>query len=80
MFNSTTHAGVVKTYIQLSLAISNQAKVQKRALSKPRDATSDKAQFKSWITQLGLTGDEFETARYHLLKNLEDTESVRIAA
>lgn len=80
MFNSTTHAGVVKTYIQLSLAISNQAKVQKRALSKPRDATSDKAQFKSWITQLGLTGDEFETARYHLLKNLEDTGSVRIAA
>ena len=42
--------------------------------------TMDKSQFKSWLAQLELTGDEFETARYHLLKNLDGTGIVRIAA
>jgi hypothetical protein len=33
--------------------------------------TNAKFTFRTWLIRLGLNGDEFETARHHLLKNLE---------
>ena len=71
MFNSTTHAGKLKTYIQLSLAICEQARTRSCASPHARHASSEKAQFRSWIAMLGMTGDEFATARKHLLANLK---------
>ncbi len=71
MFNSTLHAGKIKAYIQLALAISNQAKVQKCASSKETVSTNPKFTFRTWLIRLGLNGAEFKTARLHLLANLE---------
>lgn len=71
MFNSTLHAGEVKSYIQLCLAISHQALVQQRAMRTRTQSDNEKYTFRTWLLRLGLIGDEFKTARQHLLKNLE---------
>lgn len=71
LFNSTLHAGEVKSYIQLCLAISHQALVQKGASRIKTQTVNEKYTFRTWLLRLGLIGDEFKTARQHLLKNLE---------
>lgn len=71
LFNSTLHAGKVKSYIQLCLAISHQALVQKGASHTKTQSSNEKYTFRTWLLRLGLIGDEFKTARMHLLKNLE---------
>lgn len=71
MFNSTLHAGEVKAYIQLCLAISHQALVQRGASRIKTQPENEKYTFRTWLLRLGMIGDEFKTARQHLLKNLE---------
>ena len=71
LFNSTLHAGEIKSYIQLCLAISHQALVQKSASRIKTQSSNEKYTFRVWLLRLGLIGDEFKTARHHLLKNLE---------
>ena len=70
-FNSTTHAGKIKAYIQFCLAISHQALTQKSASSRKTATTNEKYTFRTWLLRLGLIGDEFKTARLHLLAKLE---------
>ena len=71
LFNSTTHAGKVKTYIQFSLAISGQALNQTCAATRKTTSTNEKYTFRTWLLRLGMIGDEFKTARKFLLENLE---------
>lgn len=71
LFNSTLHAGEVKSYIQLCLAISHQALVQKSASHSRTTSTNEKYTFRTWLLRLGLIGDEFKTARGHLLEHLD---------
>lgn len=71
LFNSTLHAGEVKSYIQLCLAISNQALHQKYASRTKCQSDNEKYTFRTWLLRLGLIGEEFKTARHHLLKNLD---------
>ena len=71
LFNSTLHAGEVKSYIQLCLAINNQALTQKSASRAKTQSENEKYTFRTWLLRLGLIGDEFKTARGHLLKKLE---------
>ena len=71
LFNGTTHAGKIKTYIQLSLAICNQALTQKRARFTRTQSANEKYTFRTWLLRLGLIGEEFKTARRHLLANLD---------
>lgn len=69
-FNGTTHAGKIKTYIQLCLAICNQALTQNGASAKKTVTANEKYTFRTWLLRLGMIGDEFETARKWLLENL----------
>ena len=71
MFNSTLHAGEVKSYIQLCLAISHQALIQRTASRSRTQSSNEKYTFRTWLLRLGMIGEEFKTARLHLLKNLE---------
>lgn len=71
LFNSTLHAGKVKTYIQLCLAISNQALNQKGASRTKTQSSNEKYTFRTWLLRLGMIGDEFKTARIFLLEKLE---------
>lgn len=78
-FNGTLHAGEIKAYIQLCLAISAQALTTKAA-SPARPVTDNpKYTFRCWLLRLGFIGDEFETARLHLLKRLPGNAAWRRA-
>ena len=61
----------MKTYIQFSLAITNQALTQRNARAAPTRTTNDRYTFRTWLLRLGMIGPEFETARFHLLSHLE---------
>jgi hypothetical protein len=71
LFNSTSHAGKIKAYIQLCLAISAQALNQRCASRQKTRSTNEKYTFRTWLLRLGLIGDEFKTARLHLLEHLD---------
>lgn len=77
IFNSTTHAGEIKAYIQFCLAICNQALTQTKASPKKAQTENEKYAFRTWMLRLGLIGDEFKTCRYHFLKNLEGNAAWR---
>ena len=70
LFNGTLHAGKIKAYIQFSLAIGAQALNQSCASRRKTQTTNEKYTFRTWLLRLGLNGEEFATARYHLLKEL----------
>ena len=72
LFNSEIrHAGKIKAYIQLCLAISHQALVQRCASRTKTQSTNEKYTFRTWLLRLGLIGDEYKTARLHLLEHLD---------
>jgi len=71
LFNSTSHAGKIKAFIQLCLAISAQALNQRCASRQKTRSTNEKYTFRTWLLRLGLIGDEFKTARLHLLEHLD---------
>lgn len=71
LFNGTLHAGEIKSYIQFCLAVSHQALTQSKASRRKTHSTNEKYTFRTWLLRLGLIGDEFKTARHHLLKNLD---------
>lgn len=71
LFNSTTHAGKIKTYIQFCLAISAQALNQTCAGTRKTRSSNEKYTFRTWLLRLGMIGDEFKTARKFLLENLD---------
>ncbi len=70
LFNGTLHAGKIKAYIQFSLAISAQALNQACASRRKTHTTNEKYTFRTWLLRLGMIGDEFATARQHLLAEL----------
>lgn len=79
-FNSTLHAGEVKAYIQLCLAISHQALTVASA-SPARPVTDNPAYtFRCWLLRLGMNGEEFKTARTHLLKHMPGNAAWRNGA
>ena len=80
LFNSTTHAGKIKAYIQFCLALSHQALTQKKASARRTYTDNEKYTFRCWMLRLGLNGDEFKTCRYHLLGNLSGNSAWRNAA
>lgn len=72
LFNSTVeHAGKIKADIQLCLAICAQALNQRAASHTKTQTTNPAYTFRTWLLRMGMIGDEFSTARKHLLENLE---------
>ncbi|SHF07098.1 Putative amidoligase enzyme [Tissierella praeacuta DSM 18095] len=70
-FNGSLHAGKLKAYLQFCMAVTAQAYNQKFASPKKTVSENEKYTFRVWLLRLGLIGDEFKTARKHLLDNLE---------
>jgi len=65
------HAGELKAYIQLCLAISQLAKQVRFASPKPQQTENEAYAFRCWMLRLGFIGDEFKTARTILMRNME---------
>jgi hypothetical protein len=71
-FEGTTHAGKIKAYLQFCLALAAKALGAKSASSRRREynhATA-KYDFRVFLLGLGMVGEEFKTARLHLLLRL----------
>jgi hypothetical protein len=81
-FPGSTHAGKVKSFVQFALALSaralnvRHARADKRTFSEP----CSKYDFRVFLLGLGLIGDEYKTARHHLLANLKGSSAWRRAA
>jgi len=71
------HAGWLKTFIQLSLALSQMAKTVKTASPKPQQNENPKYAMRTWLLRLGFIGDEFKTARELLTKRLSGDTAFR---
>ena len=71
------HCGLLKTFIQLSLALSAHAKEIKCASAKPIQTENPKFAMRTWLNNLGMIGPEFETARKFLTQNLEGDTAFR---
>ena len=69
-FNASLHAGEIKSFIQLAMAISYQALKSSAASARRPETDNPKYTFRCWLLRLGFIGDEFATAREHLTKRL----------
>ena len=77
-FNSTLHAGKVKSYIQLCLALTAKALNAQSASHRKIPTDNPKFNFRVWlVSSLGLKGTEFKTARYHLTRYLPGNSAWR---
>lgn len=74
------HAGEMKAYIQLCLAMSEMAKSVKCASARPQQTENEKYAMRCWMLRLGFIGEEFETARTVLLRNMEGNGAWRRVA
>ena len=73
------HAGQLKSYIQLCLALSQMAKDVKFASPKPQQNENPKYAMRTWLLRMGFIGDEFKTAREVLTKRLSGNAAFRMA-
>ncbi|MCC8075299.1 MAG: amidoligase family protein [Clostridiales bacterium] len=71
------HAGQLKSYIQLCLALSQMAKTVKTASARPQQTENPKYAMRTWLLRLGFIGDEFATARDLLTRRLDGDAAFR---
>jgi len=71
------HAGQLKSYIQLCLALSQMAKTVKTASPKPQQNENPKYAMRTWLLRLGFIGEEFKTARELFTKRLDGDTAFR---
>ena len=71
------HAGQLKSYIQLCLALSQMAKMVRTASPKPQQNENPKYAMRTWLLRLGFIGEEFETARDILIRRLSGDAAFR---
>ena len=76
-FNSVLHAGKIRSFIVLSLAINNQALTQKSASSKKPQVENEKFAMRTYLNRIGLIGEEFANCRTHLTKPLSGSAAWR---
>ena len=71
------HAGQLKSYIQLCLALSQMAKTVRTASPKPQQNENPNYAMRTWLLRLGFIGDEFKTARDLFTNRLEGDAAFR---
>ena len=71
------HAGQLKSYIQLCLALSQMAKDVRTASPKPQQSENPKYAMRTWLLRMGFIGEEFATARDFLTRNLTGDTAFR---
>lgn len=71
------HAGQLKSFIQLCLAMSQLAKTVTTASRKPQQMENPKYAMRTWLLRLGFIGEEFATARKVLTERLAGDAAFR---
>jgi len=76
-FNSELHAGKIRSYIVLALAINHQALTQKSASAKRPQVENEKFAMRTYLNRIGFIGEEFKNCREHLCQHLEGSAAWR---
>ena len=77
-FNGTLHAGKIKAYVQFCLALSTKALNSRAASHRKVPTDNPKFNFRVWlVATLGMKGNEFKIARYHLTRYLPGNSAWR---
>ena len=76
-FNSELHAGKIRSYIVLTLALNNQALTQKSASARKNQTENEKFAMRTYLNRIGFIGDEFKNCRDHLCKHLSGSAAWR---
>lgn len=71
------HAGQVKAYIQLCLALSAKAKAVRSASPRVLNTDNPKYAMRCWLLRLGFIGEDFATARELYTRRLEGDTAFR---
>ena len=79
-FNSELHAGKIRSYIVLALALNNQALTQKCASAKKPQVENEKFAMRTYLNRIGFIGEEFANCREHLTTHLEGSAAWRFRA
>ncbi|OPZ90603.1 MAG: putative amidoligase enzyme [Firmicutes bacterium ADurb.Bin419] len=79
-FNSELHAGKIRSYIVLALALNNQALTQKSASAKKPQIENEKFAMRTYLNRIGLIGKEFANCREHLTAALYGSSAWRFRA
>ena len=74
------HAGVIRSYIVLALALNNQALTQKSASARKSQMSNQKFAMRTYLNRIGLIGDEFKNCREHLTAHLDGNAAWRFRA
>ena len=79
-FNSELHAGKIRSYIVLALALNNQALTQKCASAKKPQSENEKFAMRTYLNRIGFIGEEFANCREHLTAHLDGSAAWRFRA
>ena len=75
--NSELHAGKVRSYVVLALALNNQALTLTSASSRKVQEENEKFAMRTFLNRIGFIGDEFKNCREHLYKHLSGNAAWR---
>ena len=79
-FNSELHAGKIRSYIVLALALNRQALTQKCASAKKPQVENEKFAMRTYLNRIGFIGEEFVNCREHLTAHLDGSAAWRFRA
>ena len=79
-FNSHLHAGKIRAYVVLALALNHQALTQKSASSRKVQSENEKFAMRVYLNRIGFIGDEFKNCREHLYHHLDGNAAWRYRA
>jgi len=78
--NGRLHAGMIRSYVVLALALNNQALTQKSASSKKPQVDNERFAMRTFLNRIGFIGDEFKNCREHLCNHLSGNSAWRFGA
>lgn len=76
-FNGTLHAGKIRAYIVLALALNHQALIQKSARYQKVQEENERFAMRTYLNRIGFIGDEFKNCREHLYQHLSGNAAWR---
>lgn len=76
-FNGTLHAGKIRAYIVLALALNHQALTQKNARYKKVQEENERFAMRTYLNRIGFIGKEFKNCREHLYQHLSGNAAWR---
>ena len=75
--NPNLHAGKIRSYIVLALALNHQALTQKNANTRKPQIENPKFAMRTWLNRIGFIGADFKNCREHLCQHLPGSAAWR---